>query len=61
MKVYCAPRDSWDATKKADLKVLLFDVPDKRSEGSIGHSLLQTIERMKLAPAHARGTCSPSL
>jgi 7-cyano-7-deazaguanine synthase in queuosine biosynthesis len=51
MKIYCAPRDSWDAPKKTDLNVLLFDVPDKQSEGSIGHSLLQTIERMKLAPA----------
>src|SRR5258706_517014 len=36
MKVYCAPRDSWDAPKKTDLNVLLFDVPDKKSEGSIG-------------------------
>src|SRR5258708_6463544 len=51
MKVYCAPRDSWDAPKKTDLNVLLFDVPDKKSEGSIGHSLLQTIEHLKLAPA----------
>lgn len=51
MKVYCAPRDTWDAPKRTDLNVLLFDVPDKRSEGSIGHSLLQTIERMRLAPA----------
>lgn len=51
MKVYCAPRDSWDAPKKTDLNVVLFDVPDKKSEGSIGHSLLQTIQRLKLAPA----------
>jgi 7-cyano-7-deazaguanine synthase in queuosine biosynthesis len=51
VKVYCAPRDSWDAPKKADLKLLLFDVPDKKSEGSIGHSLLQTIERLQLVPA----------
>lgn len=51
MKVYCAPRDSWDVPKKTDLNVLLFDVPDKKFEGSIGHSLLQTIERLKLAPA----------
>ncbi len=51
MKVYCAPRDAWDAPKKADLTVLLFDVPDKQSDSSIGHSLLQTINRMQLAPA----------
>lgn len=52
MKVYCAPRDSWDAPpKRTDLKVLLFDVPNKESEGSIGHSLLQTIERLELVPA----------
>ena len=50
MKVHCAPRDSWN-TVKADLNVLLFDVPDDELQGSIGHSLLQTIERMKLAPA----------
>lgn len=50
MKVHCAPRDSWNAVK-ADLNVLLFDVPDDELQGSIGHSLLQTIERMQLAPA----------
>jgi 7-cyano-7-deazaguanine synthase in queuosine biosynthesis len=51
MKVYCAPRDSWDAPKKTDLNVVLFDVPSKKSEGSIGHLLLDKIERLKLIPA----------
>lgn len=51
MKVYCAPRDAWDAPKKADLRVLMFDVPDDESQGSIGHSLLQAIDRMKFVPA----------
>lgn len=50
MKIHCAPRDSWN-TVKADLNVLLFDVPDDELQGSIGHSLLQTVERMHLAPA----------
>jgi hypothetical protein len=51
MKVYCAPRDSWDAPKTTDLNVVLFDVPGKKSEGSIGHPLLDRIERLKLVPA----------
>lgn len=50
MKIYCAPRDSWNAPK-ADLHVLLFDVPDDETQGSIGHSLLHTIERMQLKPS----------
>lgn len=50
MKVYCAPRDSWDAPKKTDLKVVLFDVPGKASEGSIGHPILSKIQRLKLLP-----------
>lgn len=51
MKVYCAPRDAWDAPKNADLRVLMFDLGDDNSRGSIGHSLLPAIARMKLAPA----------
>jgi 7-cyano-7-deazaguanine synthase in queuosine biosynthesis len=51
MKVYCAPRDAWDAPKKTDLRVLMFDAPDDKSQGSIGHSILPAIERMQLAPA----------
>lgn len=51
MKVYCAPRDAWDAPKNADLRVLMFDVPEDKSHGSIGHALLSAIDRMKLAPA----------
>ena len=51
MRVYCAPRDSWDAPKKVDLNVVLFGASDKKSVGSIGNSFLQTINRMGLAPA----------
>jgi len=50
MRIYCAPRGSWNPPK-ADLHVLLFDVPDDKPEGSIGHSLLQIVERMHLKPA----------
>jgi hypothetical protein len=50
VKIHCAPRDSWNAPK-ADMHVLLYDVPDDETQGSIGHSLLQTIERMQLKPA----------
>src|SRR5690242_4670831 len=51
MRVYCAPRDAWDAPKGAELRVTLFGAANTKKGGSIGQLLLPAIAKMKLGPA----------